>query len=90
VKYICLRTPTFKRKYQALSDDQKEAAQKAFQIFKENPFDPRLRAHKIHKLSARYGRTIFSAVIANDLRVLFYVEGDKVFSITIGDHSVYR
>ena len=38
-----------------LSATQKESARKAWQIFKNDPFDPRLRTHKIQSLSARYG-----------------------------------
>ena len=41
-----------------LSPAQKEAARRAWTIFKENPFDPRLGAHRIHRLSGFYGRTI--------------------------------
>lgn len=61
-----------------------------FVIFKQNPFDPRLRSHKIHKLSARYGRTIYAAEIEADMRVVFYVEGDTVVTVDIGSHDLYR
>jgi hypothetical protein len=46
--------------------------------------------HKIHKLSARYGRTIYSAEIEADLRAVFYVEGDMIVTVDIGSHSIYR
>jgi hypothetical protein len=59
-------------------------------IFKVNPFDPRLRTHKIHKLSARYGRTIYAAEIEADLRTVFYIEGDVVVTVDIGSHDLYR
>ncbi|MDQ3546416.1 MAG: hypothetical protein M3429_07860 [Verrucomicrobiota bacterium] len=42
-----------------------------FAIFKLNPFDPRLRSHKIQKLSVRYAKTIHAAEIEADLRVVF-------------------
>ncbi len=61
-----------------------------FVIFKQNPFDPRLRSHKIHKLSARYGRTIYAVEIEADLRAVFYVEGDMVVTVDIGSHDLYR
>jgi hypothetical protein len=32
----------------------------AWKIFKKDPFDARLGTHKIHRLSAHYGRTIYS------------------------------
>ena len=59
-------------------------------IFKENPFDPRLRPHKIHKLSARYGRIIYAAEIEADLRVVFYIKENLVVTVDIGSHDIYR
>jgi hypothetical protein len=64
--------------------------EKAFSIFKQDPFNARLRSHKIHKLSARYGRTIYAAEVEANLRVAFYVEGDVVVTIDIGSHDLYR
>jgi mRNA-degrading endonuclease YafQ of YafQ-DinJ toxin-antitoxin module len=49
-----------------------------------------LRSYKIHKLSARYGRTIYSAEIEADLRAVFYLEGDLIVTVDIGSHSIYR
>ncbi len=54
-----------------LSPTQKESVRKAWKIFKEDPFDPRLRTHKIQRLSARYGRTIYAVEIEGDLRATF-------------------
>ena len=59
-------------------------------MFRANPFDVRLRSHKIHRLSARYGRTIYAAVIEGDLRAVFYIDGDIVVTVDIGSHSIYR
>jgi mRNA-degrading endonuclease YafQ of YafQ-DinJ toxin-antitoxin module len=65
-------------------------ASKMFVIFNQNPFDSRLRSHKIQKLSARYGRVIYAAEIEADLRVVFYVQGDTVVTLDIGSHALYR
>lgn len=81
---------SFWRSWSRLSADQQQAARRAFQIFKQNPFDPRLRAHKIHRLSAHYGRTIYAVDIAADLRAAFYVEGETVWSVSIGTHAIYE
>lgn len=81
---------SFRRALASLTPEQKRLAQSAFAIFKHNPFDPRLRPHKIHRLSAAYGKTIHSVVIAADLRAVFYVEGDIVWSVDIGTHAIYR
>ena len=72
-----------------LTPRQKESARQVWQTFKANPFDPRLRAHKIHRLSALSGRTIYAIEIEADLRVTFCVEGDTVVSLTIGTHDIY-
>lgn len=61
-----------------------------FVIFKGNPFDPRLRSHKIHWLSAHYGRTTYAAEIEPNLRVAFYLERNTVVSVDIGSHDIYR
>ena len=90
MKYRFKPTQRFWEGFYALPSPQKESTRRAWKIFKENPFDPRLRSHKIHKLSARYGRTIYSVEIAGDLRVVFYLEGDVVVTIDIGSHSIYR
>jgi len=47
----------FWRGFYRLGSAQKESVRKAWKIFQEDPFDPRLRTHKIHRLSAHYGRT---------------------------------
>ena len=83
-------TPQFRKALRKLSLEQKPAAKAAFQVFKQNPFDPRLRSHRIHRLSAIMRRTVYAAVIAGDLRAAFYVEGDTVVSFNIGTHDIYR
>lgn len=82
--------PRFWRSYKKLSESQKESAKAAWKIFKENPFDPRLRPHKIHALSAVHRHTIHAICIEGDLRAVFYVEKDTVWSVDIGTHSIYR
>ena len=83
-------TPHFRRALRKLSPDHKRDARAAFRWFKEDPFDPRLRPHKIQRLSAYYGRTIYAVDIAGDLRATFYIEGQTVWSVDIGTHDVYR
>ncbi|HVM48526.1 MAG TPA: hypothetical protein VMU04_10895 [Candidatus Acidoferrum sp.] len=73
-----------------LSPEQKEAARRAWLVFKSDPFDPRLGTHKIHRLSALYKRTIYAVNLAGDLRCVFYIDGDRVISVDIGTHDIYR
>ena len=73
-----------------LPPSQKESARRAWHIFKENPFDPRLGTHKIHKLSAMLRRTVHAVVIEGDLRAVFYLEGNEVVTFNIGTHDIYK
>jgi hypothetical protein len=90
MKYRFRAAHSFWRSWNKLSELQQRAARQAFPIFKANPFDPSLRAHKIHRLSAHYGRTIYAVDIAGDLRATFYVEGETVWSVSIGTHDIYK
>jgi hypothetical protein len=90
MRYIFKASDQYWSAFYDLSASQKESARKAWKIFKENPFDPRLRAHKINKLSDHYGRTIFAVDIEADLRVVFYLRDNVVFTIDIGTHDLYN
>jgi mRNA-degrading endonuclease RelE of RelBE toxin-antitoxin system len=83
-------TPQFRKALRKLSPEQKRAAKAAFQIFKVNPFDPRLGAHRIHRLSGIMRRTVYAVEIEADLRTVFYLEGDTVISFNIGTHDIYN
>ena len=80
MKYRFKPTENFWESFYDLSSSQKDSNRQAWQIFKENPFDPRLRTHKIHRLSAQSGRTIYAVDI----------EGDCVVTVDIGTHDIYK
>jgi len=90
MKYRFRATRAFWRGFANLPAQQQRRSRNAFAIFKQNPFDPRLRSHKIQKLSARYARVIYAAEIEGDLRVVFYIERDVVVTVDIGSHDLYR
>ena len=83
-------TEQFWQSFYDLSPSQKDSTRRAWKIFKENPFDPRLRTHKIHRLSARYGRTIYAVDIEGNLRAVFFIEDDCVITVDIGTHDIYN
>jgi mRNA-degrading endonuclease YafQ of YafQ-DinJ toxin-antitoxin module len=89
-KYFFKTTPSFRKALTKLTHDQKVSAREAFAIFKNDPFDARLRTHKIHGLSIKLRRTIYAVTVESDLRALFYLDGNVVVSLDIGDHSIYR
>ena len=82
--------PAFWRSYRKLTPAEQLAAKRAWQIFKRNPFDPRLGTHKIHALSARARETVYAVVVAADLRVIFVLRGNAVYTLDIGSHALYR
>jgi len=90
MKYRYRAVERFWTSFYRLPSEQKESARQAWKIFKEDPFDPRLRAHKIQRLSAEYGRTIYSVEIEGDLRSTFYLDGETVVSLIIGTHAIYK
>jgi hypothetical protein len=90
MKYRYRAVERFWTSFHRLSSAQKESARRAWDIFKENPFDPRLRTHKILRLSANYGRTVYAVEIEGDLRLLFYLDGETVVSLIIGTHDIYK
>jgi mRNA-degrading endonuclease YafQ of YafQ-DinJ toxin-antitoxin module len=90
VSYSFKTTKNFRKSFRDLTKEQRKAAKDAFKIFKQNPFDPRLKPHKIQKLSARFRVTIHSVTIEGDLRAVFYVDGSIVYSVDIGCHKIYR
>ena len=82
-------TEQFWESFYDLTAAQKASTRRAWKIFKQNPFDPRLRPHKIHRLSSIMKRTVHAVVIEGDLRVVFYVEADTIVSFNIGTHAIY-
>ena len=90
MKYRYRAVERFWTSFYRLPPAQKESARKTWKIFKEDPFDPRLRTHKIQRLSAKYGRTIYAIEIEGDLRSLFYLDGETVVSLIIGTHDLYK
>ena len=58
--------------------------------FQSQPIRYAFADHKIHRLSAQYGRTIYAVDIAGDLRATFYVESETVWSVSIGAHALYK
>jgi hypothetical protein len=90
MKYRFRAVERFWTSFYRLSPGDKESARKAWAIFKGNPFDARLGAHKIQRLSAYYGRTIYAVKIEGDLRSTFYLDGETVVSLTIGTHEIYK
>ena len=90
VSYTFVATDTFWKNFYDLCPEQKESTRKSWAVFKENPFHPSLRTHKISALSAKAGTTVYGVEIEGDLRVVFLIREAKIVTLDIGTHSVYK
>lgn len=88
--YRYVAQPQFWRNFRKLPREQWASVRRVWQIFKIDPFDPRLGTHKIHALSALFRRTVYAVVVEGDLRITFYIDGDTVITTNIGTHAIYR
>lgn len=79
-------TQQFFQQYKHLSDDVKKKAQKKERIFQRNPFDSRL---KTHKLKGRLDE-FWAFSIDFKHRIIFAFEGKNLAVFhAIGGHSIY-
>lgn len=80
-------SPQFQKEYRRLPDIVKDKTEEKEKIFRINPFDKRL---KTHKLGGRLtGFWAFS--IDYRYRIIFeFIDKKKVIFHVVGDHSVYK
>ena len=78
----------FAREYGKLPDSVKDTAERQEKIFRRNPFDPKLKTHKLQgKL-----RGFFSFSIGYKFRIIFEFSRDKkiVYFHSVGNHDIYQ
>ncbi|KKT06431.1 MAG: Plasmid stabilization system [Parcubacteria group bacterium GW2011_GWA2_43_17] len=80
-------TPHFLKSFSKLPLTIQELAKKKDGWFRRNPFDPRLRTHKLKgKLSGAWAYSV-----SRGYRVLFrFLDGDEVIYYDVGTHDIYR
>lgn len=77
----------FEREYRKLSKQIKNLAEKKEKIFRQDPFDPRL---KTHKLTGKL-REFWSFSIDESLRIIFEFANEKtIWFHSVGTHEIYR
>lgn len=77
----------FIRQYKRLSGDVKELLIKKEDLFRDDPFDERLKLHKLHGRFAG----LFSFSINYEYRVVCDIENMKLVKfIAIGNHDIYE
>lgn len=79
-------TRHFERAFNRLPVDIQERAEAALEIFRNNPFDTKLRTHKLSG-----GLKQFYAVSVDfRTRIVFWIRNEVAFLHDIGDHDMYR
>jgi len=75
----------FRKGLENLTSKQKTRVAEILQIFKDNPFDPRLGSHALH--GKHKGTRAISA--GGDLRLVFKEENDyqRVIFVRVGTHN---
>ncbi len=77
----------FAREYRKLPSQVKNLAEEKEQIFRKNPFDSKLKTHKLK--GNLNGFLSFS--INQKYRIIFeFVNSDTVWFHSIGNHSIYK
>lgn len=78
----------FVREYKKLPDNIKDIAEEQEEIFRQNPFDPKLKTHKLK------GRLIgfLSFSVGSKYRIIFEITKNKktAYFHAVGDHGIYQ
>jgi len=84
---IIYPTSQFLKSYKRLSISIKKKAKEKDKIFRQNPFTPILRTHKLKGKLKNY----WSYSVDENHRVLFrFINKDKVIYFNIGTHEIYK
>jgi len=78
----------FAREYKKLLDNIKDIAEEQEALFRKNPFDPKLKTHKLKgKLSG-----FLSFSIGHKYRIIFEFSKDKntTYFHSVGNHDIYQ
>lgn len=80
-------SPTFLRHYHKLELALQECAEAKENIFQQNPFDSRLKTHKLH------GRlnNLWAFSVTAKIRIVFeFEEKQTVIFHAVGTHDIYK
>lgn len=78
--------PRFKESYRKLPLAVKKKAELIENIFRENPFNPKFKTHKLHgKLKNQW-----SFSINREYRILFEFSDKDTIFLDVGNHELYQ
>lgn len=81
-----LYLPKFAREYKKLPRRIQELAERREKMFRKNPFDPRLKTHKLHGELGDF----YSFSINYEYRIIFdFLDGETVRFYKVGTHNIY-
>lgn len=77
----------FRKEYSKLPKDVQKRAEDIVKIFAKNPFDSRLKTHKLHGPLADF----YACAVNFKHRIIFaFVDKKTVEFYSIGDHDIYE
>lgn len=80
-------TTKYLRSWRKLSSDIQQKARVKEAVFRVDPFDARLQAHKLHGALQDY----WGYSVDQKYRVVFrFIDGTRALFFDIGDHSIYQ
>jgi addiction module RelE/StbE family toxin len=80
-------SPKFLRQFKKLPKEAQESALECEKLFRENPFDSKLKTHKLHGTMQEY----WAFSISHNYRIGFtFIDGNLVHFHAIGSHDIYR
>ncbi len=82
-----LYLPKFEKQYKKLPVEVKNLAEKKEKIFRQDPFDSKLKTHKLHgELNS-----FWSFSISYDYRIIFdFIDKKTVRFYSVGKHDIYE
>lgn len=86
-RYVIKYTPTFAKNYRKLAGKIRTKAAKRELIFRQDPFSPSLKTHKLTGKLSNY----WSFSVDYQYRIVFrFISDSEILLIDVGTHSVYR
>ncbi|MFH1423822.1 MAG: type II toxin-antitoxin system mRNA interferase toxin, RelE/StbE family [Candidatus Nealsonbacteria bacterium] len=80
-------SPEFKRRYKRLPFEIHKKIEEKEIIFRKDPFDPQLKAHKLHGRLSDF----WAFSVDESRRIIFKFQDNKTIRFyAIGDHSIYK
>jgi proteic killer suppression protein len=79
-------SPKFARQYKKLSREIKDKAKEKEALFRINPFDNKLKTHKLNGEFKDY----WSFSVDYEIRIIFrFLDANTVRFLFVGDHDIY-